>query len=386
MIRQILPLLMAILVPPLATLVLASILVIGETDVAFTSAPRDGASGLGGPDEMQSRLATSIAFRAGLIRLATEDETEQLRKANPDGQFPGPVWLGVTAGSGCARDPAVMAILATESYLRPAFVRRSERIAAEIVAGLTGHWPDWSYGPAQLRPSTAERILALAGRRLARIGPVPDLTPDRAELVSALMDGCASAALVDLSLLVAAEAGDGPQEHALRHLGGKRIPTMPGVIEYTGIVARVTNVMLRAERTSHELFGLDEEQYSEDPGVHQVEPPRLPEDMTAWAEPVPSHCVRDTGSGIELLPVTGAPSNPSTNGLLVDGGSDFLWSLEATTEWTAVSRLLAFHRDVAQAAGLNPDRLRLARPGDYLRAEAMLHVSPCSALLLRPEP
>lgn len=389
LLRLFLPIILAIFLPPFATLAVGSILAIGTTDSPFASDPAVMTVGFMGQEELRNNLGTSIAFRAGLIRIASTEETEVLQKAHPDTYGAGPIWLPVYSGQDfCASDPSSAAILATESYLRPTFLRATEQIAAEILHGLSGSWPDWSYGPAQIRPSTALRITTLVEGRLAKLGATARVDNAGAGMFASLNDPCNAIALVDLSLAVASEAGDGPKEHALRHLGGVPVPTLPGVIEYTDMVDRVTLIIDQSRNT---MVALNEARFpseAEEPGL--IGPPQLwiPMPGTDWSEPLPKLCLREMemeyvhdrafGSADE-----DASSDPFTQAILVERNpTRSLWDDETPIGWHEAAQVLFRFGTAANAIGLNIDQLRVAAPGTYPQTEALAESTRCAAILL----
>jgi hypothetical protein len=385
--RLFLPVVLAIVLPPAATLFVGSMLVIGETDTPFGSDPAVGPDDYSGQEDMRRSLATTIAFRAGLIRMASAEEDDRLKKAQPGLYDLGTNWLPVfSEQTYCATNPSAVAIMATESYLRPTFLRRTEKIAAEILYGLTGRWPDWSFGPAQIKPSTAGRIAALAEARLADLGLAAPIDHKSEAMFESLHHPCAAIALVDISLAVASEAGDGPKEHALRHLGGVPVPTMPGVIEYTDMINMVVLVLDQAQRRMDDLNQVQDGPFG-DPTF--IGPPQrwivLP--GADWTEPQPRLCLRET-EGSYLVDREFGPlpqdvaSVPLASAILVERyPTDALWDVNTPISWDEAARILHRSHTAAGAVGLGINDLRIAAPGAYPNTEALAETNYCDAVL-----
>jgi hypothetical protein len=391
--KLLLPILLAILLPPLATLTLGAILAIGETDTSYGSDPQAMTALAMGREDTQRRLGTTIAFRAGLIRLAAPDEVELLRATVPDLYRRETIWFPVYDELDfCANSRSTIAILATESYLRPAFLRRTEQIAAEITQALTGGWPDWSYGPAQIRPSTVARIADLTDARLRQLGATAVLDRQGEALVLELQEPCPSAALIDLSLSLAAEAGDGPKEHALRHLGGLPVPTLPGVIEYTDMVAMVESILSVADENAVRLSDAQFPAEEEAPLTFD----RFPDDVvwpaTGWTEPQPRLCLTDTNGSYaydrSFAPwPEGAEPSPLTAAILVPAyAPEMLWQDGGTISWNEASDFLHGLAAAAAAAGLPVEALAVAPPDTYPLTQKLIREAGCSAIILQAAP
>lgn len=277
----------AIGAPILMTVIVAALLNIGITDVPTTESAPDR---LQGSEALTERLATSIAFRAGLLRIATAEEREFLNAREDPERQTGVIWVAALGGgAGCSLSDAATAIVATESYLRPIWRRKLEQEIGTSMALLVGWQPDWSYGPAQIKPSSARDLMAQAADRLAvRTGAPPGLppvtpTPD-------WLSDCSGLSIVDLALVLNGGEEVPLRSHALRHVGGKRIPTMPGVVTYEGVVTQLGSVLSAARGTMLRLIS-DPEVKDEGGGQYDFGP--LPSLSTSdWQDVLPLACLR----------------------------------------------------------------------------------------------
>ncbi len=318
---------------------------------------------------------------------------EVLQNAEPNLYAGNAIWLPVFDELGyCTNARSTVAILATESYLRPPFVRRTEQIAAEIVHALTGAWPDWSYGPAQIKPSTVERIASLTDERLGELGAKASIDRMGENVVEALQAPCDAAGLIDLTLFVAAKVGDGPKEHAFRHLGGTPVPTLPGVIEYTDMIATVVDVLAIAEDTSRFLTSLqnagDDAGWEEEPGpTGDIVWP-----ATGWNEPEPRICLTEVEGDYRFdrwfaAWPEGTERPPLTDGILVAAyPSEAFWQDGQLVGWQETAAFLHKHATAARASDVPAENLAIAPAKAFPRAEELAGEAGCMAIVLQDGP
>lgn len=107
------------------------------------------------------------------------------------------------AGDGDLRSLAI-AIVATESYLRPGWVRQAKFAVAWVYWPVFGALPDISLGVAQMKPSTAARLLA---------------SDDMDKIWASLRDTCASVALVAAYLQASLSAEQSLRDRLARYNG-----------------------------------------------------------------------------------------------------------------------------------------------------------------------
>lgn len=211
--------------------------------------------------EAVSTLSQNIAYRTGMIRLTTSTERATLEQCQSNSRIKSKEYLWVPTTNPieqCTNDDLIKAIATTESYLRPAWRRDFEESVSITIGTIVGKFPDWSYGPAQVKPSTALKIMSLAVDDLIANFILPsDFTLEahgvtRQTLARSLISpegeghSCLSITLAEL-LLVTGD-GETPEDHALRHIGGRSIPTIPGIVEYSSVVAAIANELSQAEQ------------------------------------------------------------------------------------------------------------------------------------------
>jgi hypothetical protein len=99
----------------------------------------------------------------------------------------------------CANNGMNAAIVVGEAYQRPAKRRSLEISIASTVRRIFGNYPDWSFGPAQIRLSTAFETLTKFKQKYDHIISTDneiDLHPDA--IMKELQDGCASTQIAGL--------------------------------------------------------------------------------------------------------------------------------------------------------------------------------------------
>lgn len=228
---------------------LAFVLLVGFS-VTETDVPDDA---LRSRHEMSPdmRLAIAISYRAGLIQRTSDKERELLDDARSSVGWPrnyiGPDWSRAHVNDCGTFAPTAEAIVAVERYLRPPARRAVEHNLAYFLHTVTGRYPDWSLGVAQIRPSTAQVIMTdalawLSARHLLSAAGMPDPADfPRAAMVRMVQDACYAADLVNLA--VTTHPGK-TGSYALRHMGGRPVPTIPSVIDYARIVDRIATTVL----------------------------------------------------------------------------------------------------------------------------------------------
>lgn len=218
---------------------LAPLLFLGATDLQ--TGPRYRPDGGDRPPAPLVNLAATALFRAGFIRITPALDPEEAAL--------GTRWDVVHLPHACTSDPVVKALVAAEVYMRPAWRRQMETALAEGWFALTGRAPDWSYGMAQVRLSTARAAIAQARRDHAAWlppGPGPDVS-DRG-LLDLLADPCNA-------IRIAALVADGPRAPtddaatiASRYRGGAPPQAgqgvLPGVVTHESLVAEMAERML----------------------------------------------------------------------------------------------------------------------------------------------
>lgn len=335
--RCITGLVLLLAIPAMSAVALLVILGIDRTDVS------DDPDLVLTPDgfELEQQLATTIGFRSGLIRPATTEEArliyseyespevspspsdatiESLDEVEATGvdqpakdPSPAPAAWVATFGrlSMCSKDSRAQAIVAVESYLRPAWVRRLEEEIVQSIYVMTGHLVDWSLGRAQIRPSTARKILTDASDRISAAGLVNRIEMTNAVVLEQTGDTCASVILTELAIILYGDKGDTPAIHALRHIGGKPVPTIPGVVEYTGVVQAIASDIMPAAQHNRDLL------------MNPGEQPELPAENnkvslsyypTSWSDKRPEVCLRAFGdSSIEAISFAPKTNPPQRN-------------------------------------------------------------------------
>lgn len=264
----------ALLAVGLAAL-LAPLLFVGATDLQ--TGPRYRPDGGDRPPAPLVNLAATALFRAGFIRITPV--------LDPEDAAPGTRWDAVRLPHACTNDPVVKALVAAEVYMRPAWRRQMETALAEGWFALTGHAPDWSYGMAQVRLSTARAVIAQAQRDHAAWlppGPGPDVS-DRG-LLDQLADPCNA-------IRIAALVADGPRAPAddaatiaSRYRGGAAPQASHGVLP--GVVTHESLVTEMAERMLPGLVSpslLDALWSDPDQGDMELTPAALPPAMVLLA-------------------------------------------------------------------------------------------------------
>lgn len=209
---------------------LLPIMFLGRTDVARSVVePRD--AGLLPID----RMAEIALYRLGHYRLLDTNYDEDDRAGRRRELVP---VSGGSLLSDCAPHPAVAGIVGAEAYVRPAWRRDLELALARSWLALSGRLPDWSFGIAQIRLSTARAALDDArDRATPLLGETPVLSDP--QLLALLSDPCeamAAAGLIADPTLVF----DGPVEDlATRFRGGAGPADLPGVVSYEALAARI---------------------------------------------------------------------------------------------------------------------------------------------------
>ncbi len=240
-----LELLRKLLLPPLLAVALAALLApllfLGATDLQ--SEPRYRLDGGDRPPAPLVNLAATALFRAGFIRISPPEVTgidEKGTTGSADTQ-----WDVVYLPHACTNDPVIKALVASEVYMRPAWRRQMEMALAEGWFALTGHVPDWSFGMAQVKLSTARKAITQAQRDYAAWlpeGSAPDIS-DRG-LLALLADPCNA---IRIATLVA-DGPRGPSDPtatvANRYRGAALDEALPGVVTYERLVGEMADRML----------------------------------------------------------------------------------------------------------------------------------------------
>jgi len=240
-----LALLRKLFLPPLLAVALAALLApllfLGATDLQ--PGPRYRPDGGDRPPSPLVNLAATALFRAGFIRISPA-----LEETGDEDGTTGPArtrWDAVGLPHACTNDPLVKALVAAEVYMRPAWRRQMEMALAEGWFALAGRAPDWSYGMAQVRLSTARKAITQAQRDHAAWlpdGAEPDLS-DRG-LLDLLADPCNA---IRIATLVA-DGPRGPSDSAAtvatRYRGAALHETLPGVVTYERLVGEMAERML----------------------------------------------------------------------------------------------------------------------------------------------
>lgn len=241
-------LLMVGLLPAILALMFTAVLVIGGAEWSVNP---DQARTYNSP--VVGRLAGNIALKSGAVRRLTDDEIELIEtyvEQNPDidSSLSG---LFVSTGIGCYSDSLPNAIEAVESYLRPLWFRNMEEQVGQTIYQIFGRYPDWSYGRLQVKPSTAQSILESTNRTRSELGLGELSVPPHNELAEYIIQRCYAAQLTRLAITL--RPNDTVKSHALRHVGGEGVPTIPGVVEYSSVVSSVQGILFDAERNSELL-------------------------------------------------------------------------------------------------------------------------------------
>lgn len=219
-------------------LIFVSMMLAEASDVPAGPGMRSGVASAAPVD----RLAELVLFRLGEYRIGRDDEVGE-------GEPPKTTLELVSESTfrRCVDSRLVAGVVAAESYARSPFRRAAEYELASVWRGLTGRHPDWSYGIAQIRPSTAREALA---RALERAAPLLTVEPGFAitdeELVEATSDLCSAAFLAGLVVDPAGADDLTTQEAVDRYRGGPSIAELPGVVSYALLVDAVARRMTGA--------------------------------------------------------------------------------------------------------------------------------------------
>ncbi len=241
-----LALLRKLFLPPLLAVALAALLApllfLGATDLQ--PGPRYRPDGGDKPPSPLVNLAATALFRAGFIRISPEfedpgDEAEPARPARAR-------WDAVGLPHACTDDPVVKALVAAEVYMRPAWRRQMEMALAEGWFALIGQAPDWSYGMAQVRLSTARQAITQAQRDHAAWLPPKAAGPDLSDrgLLDLLADPCNAIRIATLVADGPRRPGDSAATIATRYRGAPSREALPGVVTYERLVSEMAERML----------------------------------------------------------------------------------------------------------------------------------------------
>lgn len=189
------------------------------------------------PDEATGRVAYSMLLRPEVSACAyppTGGGGEAADAAEDAGPEKPPA-----LDMGRASMLAVAAV-AVEKFNRTELQRRFEWAYAQAMLAVTGHLPDLSLGPAQIRPSTVRRLLA-SGVPVDEAWD--DLATDDQAMLTGLMDECQSLALAAAVMRMYACTGcDDPADQAVRSYAGQRRQT-GAVVDYAPVVGAMASML-----------------------------------------------------------------------------------------------------------------------------------------------
>lgn len=252
------------LIGPIAA---ALILLIGFSFARTNVSPPDAVFG---NDTPLINISTTIAFRAGLIRQANSEEAKFLKEIHryecneneeevcdepglANATPPDQIWW-LRAPGGCG-DNITQSIIATESYLRPIWRQNVENAIASTLYEMIGYLPDWSLGPAQIRPSTAKRITDKAAEWVElNTGRSLNIAYETQDVLYSVLRRCPSASLIETAQIVDGSTGSGARARALRHVGGHGYPTIPGVVEYATVISVMSQEVLAEAEHQYALI------------------------------------------------------------------------------------------------------------------------------------
>jgi hypothetical protein len=191
-------------------------------------------------ESARQRVAANILIRSGYlaqfsVSTATQTGLPDMRGLL-NGAISGCAWVGDVdgiSGEDVARD--AIGVVAVEKFNRSGAQRRLEWWASKLLLTLTGRLPDFSIGPAQIRPSVVRRVAASRGvpESLKELAVASD-----AQLLDHLMDECRAVGTA-AALLQHWRATLHSGEAAIRTYGGQRRETQ-AVIDYVPVVQSIS--------------------------------------------------------------------------------------------------------------------------------------------------
>lgn len=415
-------LILVAIIPVVFAFVLSAIFTIGKTDV---SEPSENTAD-GSPE---SRLATVIAFKAGLIRLSTEKENQKIidwelsndREKYTGFRKPSFHWIATNVDlDTCGSNITSGVIVAVESYLRPAWVRSLEIDLVYMISTLTGHYPDLSLGVAQIKLSTARSLLEDASKQLNTAGVSIKLNLSDSVLFSDISNFyiCTSVGLTEMAILMRGKANDAPSTHALRHVGGKSIPTITGVVEYDGIVNTIVKLLLptgdpienrdilaNIEAKSREPKATEKQNIStdneSDESSVQVSENLIGYEAAQWPNQKPAYCLAFLENNIKLrvvdkyyprqplgVPDFAAapwPQTPNKSKVLVVLQGSLAHLAEITDIYglpvEEINSLLSITKFVASKADVSKDKIKFAGSEFISGLDKLQHSRDCQIFL-----
>jgi hypothetical protein len=191
----------------------------------------------------RQRVAANILIRSGYLAqfsVATDSQTGlPAMRATLNGVMTGCAWVDSPESDQEPMANSAIAVVAIEKFNRSSMQRRLEWWYSRLVLKLTGHLPDFSVGPAQIRPSTVRRMgkTPTASQGLRELAGVSD-----EQLLDHLMDECQ--AMGTAAALLQSWYGElHSLDAAIKAYGGQRRQTH-AVIDYVPVVYSI-NAMIK---------------------------------------------------------------------------------------------------------------------------------------------